>query len=186
MTISTQLAPPVGLEADPLDALHRASSLALHPSATSVDSEVLCAIASGLAAVTLPWELSTGDVPSERRYARLLSTPVYEAWVICWPVGTTLDLHDHGGSAGAFTVVSGQLDETTISDGQVEQHRYESGETASFGPALVHAVANRGTGLATSVHVYSPPLEVMDYYDSNEDGDFVAVLRDPGGWDDAS
>ncbi len=183
MTISTQLAPPVGLEADPLDALRRASSQALHPSTVSVDPLVLRAIASGLAAVTLPWELSTGEVPRERRYARVLSTPVYEAWVICWPAGTALDLHDHGGSAGAFTVVSGQLDETTIDDGRVGQQRYEPGETASFGPSKVHAVANRGQGMATSVHVYSPPLEVMDYYDSNDHGDLVAVLRDPGGWD---
>ena len=160
-------------------------SAQLDRSTVGVDADVLCAIASGLAAVTLPWELSTGHSPSERRYARLLSTPEYEAWVICWPAGTILDLHDHGGSAGAFTVVSGQLDETIVIDGRVEHQRYESGQTASFGPALVHAVANRGTGLATSVHVYSPPLEVMDYYDSNDDGDFVAVLRDPGGWDDA-
>ena len=185
MTISTQLAPPVEREADPLDALRRASSQALHPSTVSVDAEVLRAIASGLAAVTLPWELATGDVPGERRFARLLSTPVYEAWVICWPAGTALDLHDHGGSAGAFTVVSGQLEETTVNGGRVEGHRYESGETASFGPSHVHAVANRGDWLATSVHVYSPPLEMMDYYDSNDDGDLVAVLRDPGGWDDA-
>jgi quercetin dioxygenase-like cupin family protein len=185
MTIATQLAPPVELEDDPLVALSRASGRALHPSTVSVDPGVLWAIASGLAAVTLPWEVRTGDVPQERRYARLLSTPAYEAWVICWPAGTALDLHDHGGSAGAFTVVSGHLDETTIDDSRVDRQRYEPGQTASFGPAHVHAVANRGDGLATSVHVYSPPLEVMDYYDSNDDGDLVAVLRDPGGWDDA-
>ncbi len=163
MTISTLLAPPIGV----------------------TDPAVLCAIASGLAEVTLPWELRYGDVPAERRFARLLSTPAYEAWVICWPAGTALDLHDHGGSAGAFTVVAGQLDETTVNDGRVVGQRYQPGETASFGPAHVHAVANRGQRLATSIHVYSPPLEMMDYYDRSEDGDLVAVLRDPGGWDDA-
>jgi quercetin dioxygenase-like cupin family protein len=178
MTIMTQLAPA--------DALQRASSRAMHPSVVDVDPAVLCAIASGLAAVTLPWELSTGDLPKQRRFARLLSTPVYEAWVICWPAGTALDLHDHGGSAGAFTVVAGQLDETTISDGQVGRQQYEPGDTASFGPAHVHAVANRGQRPATSVHVYSPPLHVMDYYDRSDDGDLVAVLRDPGGWDDTA
>jgi quercetin dioxygenase-like cupin family protein len=191
MTISTQLSPPIGvtdaveLEPNAFEAVRRASSQALHPSVVDVEPAVLCAIASGLAAVTLPWEVRTGEVPEGRRFARLLSTPVYEAWVICWPAGTELDLHDHGGSAGAFTVVAGQLDETTVNDGRVVGQRYQPGETAAFGPAHVHAVANRGQRLATSVHVYSPPLEMMDYYDRSEDGDLVAVLRDPGGWVDA-
>jgi hypothetical protein len=47
----------------------------------------------------------------------------------------------------------------------------------------VHAVANREDQLATSVHVYSPPLDVMDYYGPDGNGNLVAVLRDPGGWD---
>ncbi len=136
--------------------MRRASSQALHPSVVDVEPAVLCAIASGLAAVTIPWE-----------------------------VRTALDLHDHGGSAGAFTVVAGQLVETTVNDGRVVGQRYQPGETAAFGPAQVHAVANRGQRLATSVHVYSPPLEMMDYYDRSDDRDLVAVLRDPGGWDDA-
>jgi quercetin dioxygenase-like cupin family protein len=185
MTRSTQVATPIELEAGAIESLRRASSRASHPSVVTVDPGVLRAIASGLAAVTLPWELRTGHVPEERRYVRLLSTPAYEAWVICWPPGTALDLHDHGGSAGAFAVVAGQLDETTVSDGELIGQRYQPGETATFGPAHVHAVANSGEQLATSVHVYSPPLAVMDYYDRSDDGDLVAVLRDPGGWDDA-
>jgi hypothetical protein len=122
----------------------------------------LSAIAAGLAEVTRPWELRTGQVPNERRYERLLSTPVYEAWVICWPAGTGLDLHDHGGSSGAFAVVSGQLDETTVDHGDVHVRHYGPGKTTSFGPEHVHGVANYGELLATSVHVYSPPLDVMD------------------------
>ena len=125
-----------------LDLLSRASSRVLHPSCVTVEPDVLSSIASGLGAVTLPWGLRTGEVPLERRYERLLITPVYEAWVICWPVGTTLDLHDHGGSAGAFTVVAGQLDETAIEDGRVNVHRYQPGETATFRRAS--RVANGG------------------------------------------
>ena len=169
--MSTMLASPPELGSDVVDGLQRASSRALHPSTVSLDPGVLSAIVSGLAAVTPPWELRTGDVPQERRYERLLSTPIYEAWVICWPAGTALDLHDHGGSAGAFTVVAGQLDETTIDDdGEPSVHRYESGDTATFGPTLVHGVENRGERLATSVHVYSPPLDVMNYYGPDASG----------------
>ena len=97
----------------------RAAQRALHPAEDvsnrlSVSDDVLAAIAAGLAAVTVPWELGHSEVPSERRYERVLSTAAYEAWVIYWPSGGSLDLHDHGGSAGAFSVVSGQLDEATI------------------------------------------------------------------------
>ena len=173
--MSMLLAPQREFAGDVVDGLHRASSRALHPSTVMLDAGVLSAIASGLAAVTLPWEQRTGDVPHERRYERLLSTPVYEAWVICWPIGTALDLHDHGGSAGAFTVVAGQLDETTIDHGELTVHRYESGDTATFGPTVVHGVENRGERLATSVHVYSPPLDVMNYYGPDASGRSVVV-----------
>ena len=95
--------------------------------------------------------------------------------MICWPAGTALDLHDHGGSAGSFTVVAGQLDETTVDHGELRVRRYESGETADFGPTIVHGVENRGKRLATSVHVYSPPLDVMNYYGPDASARSVVV-----------
>ncbi|MEA3184843.1 MAG: hypothetical protein QOJ74_1320 [Ilumatobacteraceae bacterium] len=162
-----------------LDLVSRASSRVLHPSRVTVEADVLSSIASGLGEVTLPWELRTGEVPTERRYERLLITPVYEAWVICWPVGAALDLHDHGGSAGAFAVVAGELQETTIEHGVVSVHRYRAGQTATFGATRVHEVANGGARLATSVHVYSPPLSVMEYYRREADGGLVNARRDP-------
>ena len=164
----------------------RAAQRALHPSSRSVDADVLAAIAAGLATVTVPWELREGEVPTERRYQRVLATPEYEAWVICWPSGGSLDLHDHGGSAGAFSVVSGQLDEATIevtTEGSATVVRsYASGETSAFGSARVHAVANRGTAPATSVHVYSPPLSSMVYYEHDAANGLVAVAEDAGDW----
>lgn len=164
----------------------RAAQRALHPSGRRVDADVLAAIAAGLATVTVPWEIREGDVPTERRYQRVLSTPEYEAWVICWPSGGSLDLHDHGGSAGAFSVVSGELDEATIEataegNGTVVR-RYTSGDTSAFGSARVHAIANRGTEPATSVHVYSPPLSTMVYYEHDDAYGLVAVAEDAGGW----
>ena len=96
----------------------QAAVRALHPSCGTVGADVLAAIAAGLASVTVPWELGHDEVPTERRYERVLSTPAYDAWVISWPSGGALDLHDHGGSAGALSVVAGQLDEATV-DGNV-------------------------------------------------------------------
>ena len=64
--------------------------------------------------VALPWELATGEQPAERQFQLLIATDVYDAWLVHWPVGTGLDLHDHGGSAGAFAVVAGDLDEDVV------------------------------------------------------------------------
>ena len=145
-------------------------------------ADVLTAIAAGLAAVTVPCELRDGDQPNERKYARVLSTPAYEAWVIYWPSGGSLDLHDHGGSAGAFSVVSGALDEARVEGGVKSERTLGPGETAGFGPSSVHAIINRGSEMATSVHVYSPPLSSMYYYD-HHDGELVVVAEDAGNWD---
>ena len=160
----------------------RAAQRAMHPTARAVGADVLAAIAAGLAAVTVPWELGMGEVPTERRFHRVLATEVYEAWVICWPSGESLDMHDHGGSAGAFSIVSGELDEATIESGVKVVRTFAPGDTAAFGATRVHAVANLGDAVATSVHVYSPPLTSMMYYESDGAGSLVAVGEDVGGW----
>ena len=168
----------------------RAAQRALHPagdvsSRLAVGDDVLAAIAAGLAAVTVPWELGHDEVPRERRYERVLSTEAYEAWIIYWPSGGSLDLHDHGGSAGAFSVVSGQLDEATIESGATVVRGIAAGETAAFAADQVHAIANRGSAVATSVHVYSPPLSTMVYYE-RDGGALVAIAEDAASWNRSS
>lgn len=160
----------------------RAAHRALHPTARAVGADVLAAIAAGLAAVTVPWELGMGEVPTERRFHRVLATDAYEAWVICWPSGESLEMHDHGGSAGAFSIVSGELDEATIEAGVKVVRTFAPGDTTAFGASRVHAVANRGDAVATSVHVYSPPLSSMVYYEPGHEGSLVAVGEDAGSW----
>ena len=163
----------------------RAAQRALHPSIRPVGDDVLSAIAAGLAAVTVPWELGHGDEPSGRRYQRVLATPAYDAWVIYWPTGELLDLHDHGGSAGAFSVVSGELDEATVESGATVVRTFAHGQTSGFGASRVHAVANRSASVATSVHVYSPPLSSMVYYERDGDGALIAESKDAGTWADS-
>jgi hypothetical protein len=167
------------------DSWQRAAQRSLHPSVRPVGAEVLSAIAGGLAAVTVPWELGHAENPSGRRYQRVLATPAYDAWVIYWPTDELLDLHDHGGSAGAFSVVSGELDEATFESGTTVVRTFGQGETSGFGASRVHAVANRGTAIATSVHVYSPPLSSMVHYERDGDGALIAVSEDAGAWADS-
>lgn len=174
-------APSRGME---IPEWRRAASRALHPSAQSVERSSLAAIAEGLAQVTVPWELQTGEAPAERRYEQVLATAAYDAWVIYWPAGFELPLHDHGGSWGAFSVVGGELTEITLVAGEMATNSMRSGATVQFGPDHVHAVANRTTRPATSVHVYSPPLASMAFFAEEDDGAFVAIRdEEPSEWE---
>lgn len=161
----------------------RAASRALHPSSRTIDDDALSVIAAGLAQVTVPWELRPGQAASERHYERVLSTVAYDAWVIYWPTGVKLDLHDHGGSSGALSVVAGELDETTVVSEQLQVRRLAVGDTVHFGPHHVHAVSNPGPVPATSVHVYSPPISSMAFFAADESGGLQTVREDHGSWD---
>lgn len=146
-------------------------------------SNWMWSVASGLAGVTVPWELRHDDDqpgPTERRWDLVLSTPTYEVWAICWPVGTGLEMHDHGPSAGAFCLVAGELVETVIGlDGATEQRHWGVGQGALFEPGVAHQVVNEGTAMATTVHVYSPPLSSMTFYDRDHAGVDVPDAVDP-------
>jgi hypothetical protein len=156
-----------------------ATSRAVHPSAREHDEPLVAVIAEGLAAVAVPWELATGGSPGQREYELILSTDLYDAWLVHWPVGIGLDAHDHGGSTGAFAVVSGVLDEDTIEGDVRVTRRVFAGLAVHFDGDRVHAVVNRGDVGATSVHVYSPPLRTMSFYRS-ADRDAHAIERVDG------
>lgn len=117
---------------------------------------------------TPPWESPDGEPLKERSYELIDLADDVEIWVIHWPVGGHLQLHDHGGSAGAFWVVGGSLEEhyivrnrPTVALGH-RQHKTASG--TAFGGEYVHDVRNGGDGPATTVHAYSPPMPGMTYY----------------------
>ena len=44
----------------------------------------------------------------------MVASETVEAWVIAWPPGGSVELHDHGGSAGAVVVATGELVETSV------------------------------------------------------------------------
>jgi hypothetical protein len=112
----------------------------------------------------------------ERTYERLALNDEVEIWLIHWPTGRGLELHDHGGSTGALWVVRGNLDEHAVgSDGRVARRRIAAGSGAAFGATYVHDVVNHGTGPATSVHAYSPPMTSMTFY--RQEGAHLAVAR---------
>ncbi|MEV5694681.1 cysteine dioxygenase [Micromonospora globbae] len=125
----------------------------------------LLAVAARWAADPGGWPEPLRFDPVTRWYARLAADADHEVWALSWLPGQGTDLHDHGGSAGAFLVVAGVLTEETVSGGRLRPHRLPAGAGRRFGARHVHLVANRGDAPAVSVHVYRPALRRMTRYD---------------------
>ncbi|MDP9115894.1 MAG: cysteine dioxygenase family protein [Actinomycetota bacterium] len=122
--------------------------------------------------------------PVDRWHQRLYRDQRMDVWLISWLPEQGTQLHDHGGSSGSFTVLSGVLTETTLRPGgqsgtATPQNRdHGDGASVGFGPRYVHDVRNLGAAPAVSVHVYSRPLTSMTYYDL-EDGVLVPFAQVP-------
>ena len=139
---------------------------------------LLTAIAAGLASALTGEEL-TLEPGEPRGFIRLLGTPSYEAWLIAWATGGSLELHDHGGSAGAVHVVEGALTEVYADLDQKQPLRSRSvraGDHLAIPATRVHEVWNAGPELALSVHVYSPPITTMTFFDPDPSR-YLAPLR---------
>ena len=109
--------------------------------------------------------------PDRRWYQRLHADPYVDVWLISWVAEQATELHDHAGSLGALTVVSGELTEQrwVPSDGALRTRRLRAGRGAGFGLGHVHDVVNTRSEHAVSVHAYSPPLTAMSYYAVDDD-----------------
>ena len=118
----------------------------------------------------------------ERWYIPLLQDDSFEAWLLGWPIGGGIELHDHGTSSGALAVVEGTLLETYIgaSDwvrpgGQLRHRGLPEGALVCFGPDHIHDVVNGGARQALSIHAYSPRLRSMTFYENRPDRGLAAV-----------
>jgi hypothetical protein len=80
--------------------------------------------------------------PAHRWYHRLNAQPDHEAWLLTWRSGT--DLHDHGPSAGAFVVVTGELAGRPRTRG-LRSGRYAVGVAARSRAAMCTASSTRAT-----------------------------------------
>lgn len=126
------------------------------------------AVARGLAASFAAPVDDLDDAP-ERRWWRIVATDTFDAWLIDWPVGTDVRPHDHGGAAASICVVRGTLTETVLAAGDggtvASRSTLVPGGVHRVASDAVHDVTNDGPDRATSVHVYSPPLRTMLFYD---------------------
>jgi mannose-6-phosphate isomerase-like protein (cupin superfamily) len=109
---------------------------------------------------------------TERWWTRLRSDEVVDVWLLTWLTGTGTDLHDHGGSSAAFTVVEGSLNEVRAyrSRDAMTISTVRPGGVREVAPDVVHDVSNPSALPAISIHAYSPPLTAMTFYDPRPSG----------------
>jgi hypothetical protein len=134
------------------------------------------------------WPVAPRFNAVDRWYHRLAQEPDHEVWLLTWLPGQGTDLHDHGGSAGAFHVFSGTLTEDTVAtgpDGLPRITARELGEGAGrrFGTRHIHRITNRSNRPAISIHAYGPALTTMTRYRIGAAGlDVVTVERAGAQW----
>ena len=133
--------------------------------ALPLDEHVLTELATRLARARRLWQPHVVHDPGGRQPVKLFGTDGCEAWVIGWMPGQGVELHDHGESAGALAVLDGTLVDLVAIDRRLRPRSLSAGTTLPLPPRTVHDVVAPGPEPATSIHVYSPPLTSMTFYD---------------------
>jgi hypothetical protein len=129
------------------------------------------ALADELAARAELWQHLVRHSDEERIYTELYRDHHLDVWLICWSGTQDTGLHDHDLSGGAVRIVDGALDEDRLCLGSgIDTTRYDAGHSFRFDASRIHDVRNAEGHTTTSLHLYSPPLWRMGYYDVGEDG----------------
>jgi len=119
------------------------------------------------------WRHLVRHDPSRRHCVQLHRDPHLEVWLLCWANDQETGLHDHDVSSGAVHVCQGGLieDRIELRDGVLQRVSMviTEGGTFDFDSSHVHCVSHaEGTPPAVSIHVYSPALRRMGYYEVGE------------------
>jgi hypothetical protein len=126
-------------------------------------------VAADVAAGHYDTLLPPGGVPADQRwFCRVHGDDDVDVWLISWVPAQATELHDHGDSRGALTMLTGSVDEFRWDGSRLRRRRLEAGDQASFPKGWIHDVvwapAPGAVSSTLSVHAYSPPLTQMSYY----------------------
>jgi len=151
-----------------------------HDRAARLNDKIVPTDIAARLATAVQWP---GALDVEDRSWRLVArTPDFDAWLIAWPTGGKVELHDHGAASGALSVISGTLVEAVPRRDETGRlslvhNELRAGTTLGFGTGHVHDVTNEAGELALSLHVYSPALTTMTFFDLEGDHLVAKGLR---------
>ena len=137
-----------------------------HPVESALSMAELTLVVRSAAADARRWQSRLRLPDGNDRWWTLLSEDDHvDIWLLSWLPGQATDLHDHGPSAAAFTVVRGLLNELRLDRyGRAATYSRRPESTIWLAPGVVHDVSGAGVEPAVSIHAYSPPLREMNYY----------------------
>jgi hypothetical protein len=121
------------------------------------------------------WAQYVQHDPSARYFNQLYRDLNIDVWLICWLLAQDTGYHDHDLSSGAVYVVEGALCEDYFhrdADGwiSVQTRERPAGTVFDFDGSSIHGLRHAGGVPASSIHVYSPALWRMGYYEPGEGG----------------
>jgi predicted metal-dependent enzyme (double-stranded beta helix superfamily) len=145
------------------------------PSGENLTREELAAVAVAIGRERALWEDRVRHDPETRNFMQLYRDTNLDVWLICWLNAQDTGYHDHDLSSGAVYVCDGELCEDYFyrdADGwiDVRTRTRGAGEVFDFDGASIHGMRHAGGAPATSIHVYSPALWRMGYYEPGEGG----------------
>ena len=113
--------------------------------------------------------------PHTRYFHQLYRDLNVDVWLICWLDAQDTGYHDHDLSSGAVYVVEGALCEDYFfrdAEGWITVRTRErpAGTVFDFDGSSIHGMRHATGPPATSIHVYSPALWRMGYYEPGEGG----------------
>lgn len=121
-----------------------------------------------------PEELSPhlGFKPHTYTRHRVFRNQLCEMLVLCWMPGQRTAIHDHNGSYGAIRICEGSMTEEIFAldeAGKVaatETHRRAAGEVTGTDVPDIHRIGSDEDGAERmiTIHVYAPPLRVINTY----------------------
>jgi predicted metal-dependent enzyme (double-stranded beta helix superfamily) len=134
-------------------------------------SDDLTALVERLAAAPERWRHLVSHRPDARTYEQLHRDDEVAVWLICWMNDHDTGFHDHDLSAGALTVVRGQVrEERLVLGGAPVSRTLSAGDSLDFAASDIHRVSHAGSEPAVTLHAYSPPLWRMGAYEVSDDG----------------
>jgi mannose-6-phosphate isomerase-like protein (cupin superfamily) len=112
------------------------------------------------------WRPAVRFGATERYWTRLAAPGDVDVWLLTWLPSQSTDLHDHGDSCAAFTVVEGALTEVrAAAGGDITSTALAAGGVRLVRRGVVHDVRNDLLEPAVSIHAYAPRLQRMTFYD---------------------